>query len=73
MAGAPLVRVFYVVYPDEPGLCAWLNPLRALANPHEKSQPTSRCAVPIASAIACRDKPRACAVPACMCPVPTRS
>ena len=36
MAGAPLVRVFYVVYPDEPGLCAWLNLLRALANPHEK-------------------------------------
>lgn len=30
------MRVFYVVYPDEPALCAWLNLLRALANPHEK-------------------------------------
>ena len=30
------MRVFYVVYPEEPALCAWLNLLRALANPHEK-------------------------------------
>jgi 2'-5' RNA ligase len=36
MSKAPLMRVFYVVYPDEPELCAWLNLLRALANPHEK-------------------------------------
>ncbi len=36
MSKAPQMRVFYVVYPDEPALCAWLNLLRALANPHEK-------------------------------------
>jgi hypothetical protein len=30
------MRVFYVVFPEDPSLCSWLNLLRALANPHEK-------------------------------------
>ena len=30
------MRVFYVVYPEDPAIRAWLNLLRVLANPHEK-------------------------------------